>query len=81
MKVNIEGQGHFLTLVQGYLHIKIETCFSQKPQGHFQPNFVYIFLGYKEMKINQHDAGDMIKMAAMPKYCINTKKILLQGTR
>ena len=34
------------------------------------------------MKINQHDAGHMIKMAAMPIYGINTvlKKILLPGT-
>ena len=30
-----EGQGHFLTLAQGYLHMKIETCFSQKSLGHF----------------------------------------------
>ena len=33
--VSIEGQGHLLTLFQGYLHIKIETCFSRKPPGHF----------------------------------------------
>ena len=25
-----EGQGHFLTLAQGHLHMKIKTCFSQK---------------------------------------------------
>ena len=36
MKVlSIEGQGHFLTLAQGHLHMKIKTCFSQKPLGHF----------------------------------------------
>ena len=29
-----------LDLAQGYLHMKIKTCFSQKPLGHFQPNFV-----------------------------------------
>ena len=74
--MSIEGQGHFLILVQGYLHIKIKTCFSQKPLGHFQPNFVctcnHECLGYKEMEINQHDAGDMTKMAAIPIYGINT---------
>ena len=30
-----EGQGHFLTLAQGHLHMKIKTCFSHKPLGHF----------------------------------------------
>ena len=33
--VSIEGQGHLLTLAQGHLHLKIETCFSQKPLGYF----------------------------------------------
>ena len=28
--VSIEGQGHFLTLAQGLVHIKIQTRFSQK---------------------------------------------------
>ena len=35
MKVNIEAQGHFLTLVQDHLQMKIKTCLSQKPLGHF----------------------------------------------
>ena len=25
-----EGQGQFLTLAKGHLHMKIKTCFSQK---------------------------------------------------
>ena len=29
MKVCIEGQGHFLTLTPGHLHMKIKTCFSK----------------------------------------------------
>ena len=28
-------QGHILTFAQGQLHLKIKTCFSQKPLGHF----------------------------------------------
>ena len=40
MKVSIEGQGHFLTLAQGHLHLKIKTGFSQIPLGHFELNFV-----------------------------------------
>ena len=37
MKVceTVSIQGHFLTLAQGHLHMKIKTCFSQKPLGHF----------------------------------------------
>ena len=27
--------GHFLTLAQGHLYMKIKTCFSKKPHGHF----------------------------------------------
>ena len=38
--VSIQGHGHFLTLAQGYLHLKIKTCSSQKPLCHIQPNFV-----------------------------------------
>ena len=33
--VSIEGQCHFLTLAKGHLHMKIKTCFPQKPLGHF----------------------------------------------
>ena len=39
-RLSIEGQGHFLTLAQGHLHMKIKTDFSQKPVGHSKPNFV-----------------------------------------
>ena len=35
----------FFTLAKGHLHIKIKTCFSQKPLGDFQPNFVCKLLG------------------------------------
>ena len=48
MKVSIEGQGHFLTFAQGHLHMTIKTCFSQKPLGHFQPNFVCKLLGTRK---------------------------------
>ena len=29
--MSIQGQGHSLTLAQGYSDMKIKTCFSQKP--------------------------------------------------
>ena len=51
MNVCIEGQGLFMTLAQGHLHMKIKTDFLQKPVGHFEPNFVCNILGYKEIKI------------------------------
>ena len=65
--MSIEGQGHLLTLAQGHLHIKIKLAF---PSSHLA-----IFsqvCSYKEMKIHQHNAGHMTKMAAMPIYGKNT---------
>ena len=38
--VSIEGQGHFLTLTQSQLHMKLKTGFSQKPLGQLKPNFI-----------------------------------------
>ena len=46
--MSIEGQGHFLTLAQGHLHMKIKTGFSQKPVGHFEPNFICLLSGTKK---------------------------------
>ena len=60
----MEGQGHFLTLGPGHLRMIIKTCFSEKPLGHFWPNFVCKLSGTMEWKIHEHDAGHMIKMAA-----------------
>ena len=41
MKImSIEGEGHFLTLAQGYVHTKIQTGFSQKRPCRSEPNFV-----------------------------------------
>ena len=34
--MSIQGQGHSLTLAQDQLDMKIKTCFSQKPLGHFR---------------------------------------------
>ena len=54
------------------------TCFSQKPLAHFQPNFECKLVG--TMKIHQHNAGHMTKMAAMPVYGKNTLTISFSGT-
>ena len=37
----MEGQGHFLTVAQGILHIKIKTCFPKKLVGYFN-QFLYV---------------------------------------
>ena len=50
--MSFEGQGHFLTLAKGHLHMKIKTDFSQKPVGHFEPNFVCELLGTRKLRIN-----------------------------
>ena len=36
--MSIEGQGHFLTLAQGRVHIKIQTGFSKKLLYRSEPN-------------------------------------------
>ena len=74
--MNIEGQGHFLTLAQDHLHMKIKTFFSQKPLNHFN-QFWYVMQAFmKKMNIQSHYAGHMTKMAAMPIY----GKTLLKST-
>ena len=41
MKVcEYEGQGHYLTLVQGRVHTKIQNGFSQKLLSHSELNFL-----------------------------------------
>ena len=51
--MSIEGQGHFLTLAQGYLHMKIKTGFTQKPVGHFELNlYALSFQGTRRFKFN-----------------------------
>ena len=41
--VSIEGQGHFLTLAQAHVSIKIQTGFSQKLLYRSEPNFYESF--------------------------------------
>ena len=48
--MSIEGQGNFLTLAQGHLHMNVKIGFSQKPLGHFEPNFVCKLSGTKKLK-------------------------------
>ena len=48
--VRIEGQGHFLTLTQSQLHMKLKTGFSQEPLGQSKPNFICKLSGSRKWK-------------------------------
>ena len=78
--MSIEGQGHFLTLAQGHLHLKIKTGFSQIPLGHFEPNLVCKLSNYREMKLCLHDNGHMTKMAAILIYGKDPLKLFFSDT-
>ena len=65
--MSIEGQGHFLTLADGHLHMKITLAFLSTHWAIFQPNFECKLVGSRKNN-HQHNAGDMTKMAAMPIY-------------
>ena len=62
-----EGQGHFLTLALGHLHMKFKTFFSYLET-------IWPVLT-KEMKICERDASHLTKMAATPIYGKNSSKI------
>ena len=64
--MSIEGQGHFLTLAKGHLHMKLELVFLSVITGPFSAKFLMLACRNKEIKIHQHNAGHMTKMAAMP---------------
>ena len=59
----------FLDLCQMSFTYENLNLLFQKPLAHFQPNFE---CKYKLMKIHQHNAGHMTKMAAMPIWGKNT---------
>ena len=50
--MNIEGQGYFLTLDQGHLHMKIKTGFSEKRVFNFEIHFICTLLGTRKLKFN-----------------------------
>ena len=66
-----------LTLARGHLHLKIETCFSQKHCVIFNQ---ILYVRCMETRIYKHDAGRMTKMAAMPIFGKNPSKIFFTGT-
>ena len=77
--VSIEGQGHFLTLTQSQLHMKLKTGFSQNPLGQSKPNFICKLSGSRKWKFI-----DMMLVTwprwPPPIYGKNPSKIFLSGT-
>ena len=63
----MQGQGHFLTLAPGHLHMKIKVIFLWNCWAIFnQILYVSFEVQEKKKKIHKNDAGHMTKMAAMP---------------
>ena len=81
MNMNIKGQGHSLTLVQGHSNITFSNFFSLETTGpieakfHVEPSWIEGMKGYT------NDIGHMTNMAAMFIYGKNLKKIFFSGTK
>ena len=76
--MNIQGQGHLLTLAKGHLYIKFKTKLNFL-RNHFtnQSQILYVLsLGRGNHYIN--GLGQVTKMAAMPIYGKNLKKSSLE---
>ena len=77
----MEGQGHFLALAQGHLHMQFKTCFSNKETTKsFWTKFCMNAFRYKEIKIHENDAVHMTKMAITSIYGKNPSKIFFSQT-
>ena len=61
--MRFEGQGHFLTLAEDHLKLVLSVT-----TGPFLDKVLMKACRDKEIKIHQHNAGQMTKMAAMPIY-------------
>ena len=77
--MNIKGQGHSLTFIQGHLDSHFQTSFPQKPpietKFHVKPPW------YRRMKVFSYGLCHMTNMAAMPIYGKNLKKNFFSGTK
>ena len=66
---NVKGQGHSVTLTQGYkdrMSIKISNIFSSETTGPIRVRFYIGHLCLKRTKVYIIGPGHMAKMAAMP---------------
>ena len=72
--MNIKGQGHFLTLAHGHVHIKLKLTFFSETTEPFSIKFCML----AEMKIYRYDVGHMTKMAVMSIYEQNPLKKVIE---
>ena len=78
--MSIEGQGHFLTLAQGHLHLKIKTGFSQKPLGQSKPNFICKLSGTKKWKFIDTMVVTLPRWPPCPYIVKTLQKTFFSGT-
>ena len=72
--MNIKGQGHSLTLVQGHLDITFSNIFSLETAGPIEAKFHVEPSWHGRTKVCSNGLGHMINMAAMLIYGKNLKK-------
>ena len=77
MNMNIKGQGHSLTFVQGHSNITFSNFFSLETTGPIEAKFHVEPSWIEGMKGCTNDIGHMNNMAAMSIYGKNLKKNLL----
>ena len=75
--MNIKGQGHSLTLVQGHSDSTFSNFFSLETAGPIEDKF-YVALPWDgRTKVYSNGLGHMTKIAAMPIYGKSLKNLLL----
>ena len=72
--MNIKGQGHSLTLVQGHSYSTFSNFFSLETAGPSETKFHMEPSWDEGMKDYSNGSGDMTSMAAMPIYGKNLKR-------
>ena len=75
--MNIKGQGHLLTLVQGHSDSTFSNFFSLETARLIEAKFHVDHSWDGGTKIRSNGPGHMTKMAAMPIYGKNLKNLLL----
>ena len=78
--MNIKGQGHSLTFVQGHSDSTFSNFFSSKNTRPIEAIFHVEPSWDGRMKVNINGICHMTKMAAMPIHAKETSKIFVSGT-
>ena len=78
--MNIEGQGHCLTLVPGHFKSNFESFFLSYFKANWNQITYVALLGKKEVPLYVNDFGHLTKMAAMPIYGKNPSDFFFSRT-